>query len=164
MFLFFSPGKGYCASARKAGSLLLANVLRVAAVSMSSRLILFLGQLFVTAAATTGAWWWLTYDPLQVGHVHVKVWKGEERAPVASLALVAFLSWFLGRAVMGVYWIVIDCVMLCFFYDSDKDNRLPVSDRILGRWRNKDILADSDSDEEDGAGGAQRLHARKRIV
>ena len=49
---------------------------------------------------------------------------------MASLTLVAILSWFLGRAIMGVYWVVIDSVMMCFFYDSERDNSLPVSDRI----------------------------------
>ena len=132
---------------------------------MSSRLILFLGQLFVTAAATTGAWWWLTYDPLRLRQSYHKVWQGEERAPVASLVSVALLSWFLGRAVMGVYWVVIDCVMMCFFYDCDKDHSLPVSDRIRGRWRTKKILADTDSDEGDHAAEGRRpADARKRAV
>jgi len=157
-------GKGYCRSAHKAGSLLMANVLRVAAVSTSSRLILFLGQLFVTAAATTAAWWWLVYDPLQLGHTHVKVWRGEARAPVASLTLVALLSWFLGRAIMGVYWVVIDSVMMCFFYDSERDNSLPVSDRIQGRWRSKKILADSDDEADNGRSDLTQEHAHKRAV
>ena len=85
---------------------------------------------------------------------------------MASLVVVALLSWILGRAVMGVYWVVIDCVMMCFFYDHDKDHCLPVSDRIRGRWRSKKILADTDSDEGDHAaeGHRRRADARKRAV
>ena len=33
--------------------------------------------------------------------------------------------------------VVIDCVMMCFFYDSEKDRQLPTTDTIKGRWRKK---------------------------
>ena len=51
--------------------------------------------------------------------------------------IVAVCSWLLARAVMGVYWVVIDCVMMCFFYDSAKENPLPCTQAIQGRWLTK---------------------------
>ena len=147
-------GKGYCASARKTGSLLLANVMRVAAVSIASRVVLLLGQLFVCAAATIGAWWWLTYDPFGTRQAQVSL--GKNVPPVASLCVVALGSWLVGRAVMGVYWVVIDCVMMCFFYDSDKDRPLPTTNTILGRWRNKRIIIEEDEDWSDADAGGKR--------
>jgi len=47
---------------------------------VASRVVLFLGQLFVSAAATTGAWWWLTYDPLAAGTRQAKVSLGMDAA------------------------------------------------------------------------------------
>lgn len=61
-------GETYCYSTRTAFKLLLSNVLRVAAVSTTSLMLLFLGKLFVVASATAAAWAWIRFDPLaQVG-------------------------------------------------------------------------------------------------
>ena len=121
----------------------------VAAVSMASRLVLFLGQVFVCAASTAGVWWWLTYaQPRMEGDRAVL---GPDKPPVFSLIAVAFGSWLLARIVLGVYWVVIDSVMMCFFYDSEKANPLPCTDVIEGRWRSRRILDDRDNGQDSQA-------------
>jgi hypothetical protein len=98
-------GKGYCASARKAGSLLMSNVLRVAAVSIASHLVLFFGQVFMCAGATAAAWWWITYEPFAEPSAQAEQLSPKQRPPVVTLMAVAIGSWLLGRVVLGVYWV-----------------------------------------------------------
>jgi len=139
-------GEAYCWSARKAFSLLLANVLRVATVSTTSFLLLLLGRLFVVATAIAATWAYVRYDPFNE-HLNLA-----STTPIATLVVVGVLAWVIGRLFMNIYWVVIEAVLLCYFEDSDTTYPLHVTQTIGGRFVDGKILEDKpDRDARDRA-------------
>mmetsp|Transcript_28376 Transcript_28376/g.91793 ORF Transcript_28376/g.91793 Transcript_28376/m.91793 type:complete len:812 (+) Transcript_28376:657-3092(+) len=132
-------GESFCWSAKRAMSLLMANILRMAAVSMVGQMLLLMGRLLICGLLVACAYLYMKNDPLdQLSALH-------SSTPVATLILVFVLSWFVSGLFMGVYWLVLDCVMLCYFDDSSMDEPRPITMKIEGRWKRKKLLCFDDA-------------------
>ena len=118
-------GESYCWSAGRAFSLLMSNILRVAAVSVASMSLIIMGKLFITAACVLTAYAWLTNQAI-ARELNVR------DTPVTTLIVVGLSAWLIARLFLNVYVVVIDAVLLCFFEDSGSDKPLPTTRYIEG--------------------------------
>eukprot|EP00960_Hanusia_phi_P039250 753820-Hanusia_phi.AAC.3 len=93
---------------------------------MIGQLLLILGRLLICGLLVACAYLYMKHDPFdQLAELH-------SSTPVASLILIFVLSWLVSGLFMGVYWLVLDCVMLCYFDDSSSDDPRPFTIRIEG--------------------------------
>lgn len=146
-------GEGYCWSAGRAFSLLMSNILRVAAVSVASMSLIIMGKLFITAVCVLSAYAWLT-TPEVAKELNVV------DTPVTTLVVVGLAAWLIARLFLNVFVVVIDSVLLCFFEDSGSDKPLPTT-RFIGGVVKKEMLFDKDEDEERGGKRAKKVRGRR---
>ncbi|XP_041356726.1 choline transporter-like protein 1 [Gigantopelta aegis] len=99
-------GKNFCTSAKKAFTMLVTNVLRVAAINSIGDFILFLGKLGVMAAtAAFGIIWFKSRSDLHYFAIPV--------------LLVCVFAYFIAHCFLSVYEMVIDALFLCLCEDLD---------------------------------------------
>lgn len=102
-------GDSFCKSARRAFFLLLRNVLRVAAVSMVSSFVLFLGKLFVPAVTVFGFYVYLDYyqNLYQVSGI------------IGPLIFVSIIAYFISSMFSEVFEMGIETILFCFIADEE---------------------------------------------
>ncbi|XP_072016877.1 choline transporter-like protein 1 [Amphiura filiformis] len=102
-------GYSFCRAAHKAFSLIVSNVLRVAAINSVGDFILFLGKGAVVASVVVIGLELLKDKP----HVHYYA------VPIALAAVVAFI---ISHIFLSVYEMAIDTLFLCFCEDCDRND------------------------------------------
>ncbi|GAM17171.1 hypothetical protein SAMD00019534_003460 [Acytostelium subglobosum LB1] len=102
-------GYSFCKGARRGFSLIVSNVLRVAAVGVISSFILFLGRVFITVL-TVGA---SLYLFMEVDH---------DGFYIAPVILIGFIAFFISGGFMSVYDMAIDTMLLCFCEDCERND------------------------------------------
>eukprot|EP00276_Gloeochaete_wittrockiana_P000795 CAMPEP_0184672956 /NCGR_PEP_ID=MMETSP0308-20130426/86409_1 /TAXON_ID=38269 /ORGANISM="Gloeochaete witrockiana, Strain SAG 46.84" /LENGTH=573 /DNA_ID=CAMNT_0027120383 /DNA_START=56 /DNA_END=1777 /DNA_ORIENTATION=- len=107
-------GKSFCASAGNAAKLLLSNILRLAAISVISDFLLFLGKIAITASCTSLAFVWMSQDP------RYTTGTAKLNSVILPLVVVFLGSYTIATAFISVFDIAIDTIFLCFCADSAK--------------------------------------------
>lgn len=102
-------GDSFCKSARRAFFLILRNVLRVAAVSMVSSFVLFLGKLFVPAVTVFSFYVYLDYyhDQYQISGV------------IGPMIFVSIIAFFISSMFSEVFEMGIDTILFCYVADEE---------------------------------------------
>lgn len=111
-------GKGYCASAIRAITLIMNNILRVAAVNMIGDLILFLGKLAIALGSGALAFLMLEDEAYKTGEHKVS-------SPLLIVILCIFAGYLIASVFMAVVEMAIDTVLLAFCLDCEKHGGNP---------------------------------------
>ncbi|RLN87491.1 hypothetical protein BBJ28_00004806 [Nothophytophthora sp. Chile5] len=108
-------GHSFCASARDAFRILLSNMAQVGAVSTVTFLLLGAGKLAIALSCAIATFAYLEHDSARygVGGSH------ELSSPMAPILLALGLAWFVAAALLGVYEMAIDTILLCFCEDRE---------------------------------------------
>ncbi|GAM18465.1 hypothetical protein SAMD00019534_016400, partial [Acytostelium subglobosum LB1] len=102
-------GYSFCKGARRGFSLIVSNVLRVAAVSVISSFLLFLGRILITVV-TVGIAFYVLQRVDNSGFY------------VVPVILIGFIAFFIAGGFMSVYHMAIDTMLLCFCEDSERND------------------------------------------
>jgi len=106
-------GYNFCTAARRAFSLLLANILRVAVLNFMTGFIVFVIKLFVVAVVGCVAYYWIQNNSDLEDDLNY--WG----VLVFFICIVAFI---ISDIFLNVYDMTIDTLFLCFAEDSDRND------------------------------------------
>ncbi|EFA82487.1 solute carrier family 44 protein member 2 [Heterostelium album PN500] len=105
-------GYSFCKGARRGFSLIVSNVLRVAAVSVISAFLIFLGRLLITV--------------ITIGISFILLQRiAEDGFYVVPVIIIGFIAFFISGGFMSVYDMAIDTMLLCFCEDSERNDGSP---------------------------------------
>ena len=102
-------GSSFCASARRASSLIVKNILRFAVLNSIGDFVLFMGRLCVTLLVTLISVWVFRMDD-DLNHYAVPV------------ALVFVVAYFVSKLMFSVYESAVDTILLCFLEDVEEND------------------------------------------
>ncbi|KAF2073423.1 hypothetical protein CYY_005271 [Polysphondylium violaceum] len=105
-------GYSFCAGAKRGFTLILSNILRVAAVNMVGSFLMFLGRVFITAA-TVGISLYMLQKNTDLTFY------------VIPAILIGFIAFAISTGFMSVYDMAIDTILLCFCEDSERNDGSP---------------------------------------
>lgn len=113
-------GKGFCASARDALSLLMRNVVRVFVLDKVTDFLFFLSKVLLSIGVGVGTYYLQQWEQLYV-------WTGGERlhyylVPSIILAIATFI---VTSIFFNVYSMAVDTLFLCFLEDCERNDGSP---------------------------------------
>jgi len=106
-------GESFCASSKRAFSLIFRNILRVATINTIGDFMLFLGKVFISATAT------------MIGFVILDSDKSGDngvQSPLYPSIIIFIISYAIASAFMAVYEMAIDTILLCFCEDCERND------------------------------------------
>lgn len=126
-------GHPFCDSCCHGFKLLLSNLAQFALVACFSKVIVFLGKVFITGVGVTGLYFWLHYDPFFSAHTcddHIfgcdsdyqKIYGGPVSNKFFPLFVVSILCYVIASAFLHVYDLAIQTILLCFCEDYNVHN------------------------------------------
>ncbi|KAM3133915.1 hypothetical protein pb186bvf_014030 [Paramecium bursaria] len=107
-------GDAFFLAGIKAISLLVRNIDRVFVTHHLGGIIEFIGSLFVTAGITTYSYYLFTESKYEI--------KDVLSSPVGPMIIVGIVSYMIGRIFMCLYAMGVDCILLCYMDDCQKNN------------------------------------------
>eukprot|EP00004_Rigifila_ramosa_P018987 TRINITY_DN4792_c0_g1_i2.p1 TRINITY_DN4792_c0_g1~~TRINITY_DN4792_c0_g1_i2.p1 ORF type:complete len:603 (+),score=162.94 TRINITY_DN4792_c0_g1_i2:132-1940(+) len=105
-------GYSFCESSRRAFSLLLRNILRVATINTIGDFLLFLGKIFIGFLCSLIAFWILQENEGNNG----------VQNPLWPCLIVFLVSFSIGSVFMSVMEMTIDTILLCFCEDCERND------------------------------------------
>ncbi|XP_065371947.1 choline transporter-like 2 [Calliphora vicina] len=102
----------FCASSKKAFSLITQNILRVYAVDKVSDFLFFLSKLLVTGCTSLTTYYALNAFP-EVAGIHY---------PVVPVVLVAIIAYVMAHFIFSTYSMAVDTLFFCFLEDSTEND------------------------------------------
>ena len=126
-------GHPFCDSCCHGFKLLLANLAQFVLVACFSKVIVFLGKVFITGLGVFGLYFWLHYDPFFSAHTcdeHMfgcdsdaqKIYGGTVSNKFFPLFVVSILCFTIASAFLHVYDLAIQTILLCFCEDYNVHN------------------------------------------
>lgn len=101
-------GKGFCSGAKDGFFLIARNILRIGALQVVSGILLFLGKVFVTSAASASSYYFLT-----------SYYSDQLNGFIAPVILVMFIAWATASMFMSVFHMAADTLIVCFITDEE---------------------------------------------
>eukprot|EP00281_Chroomonas_sp_CCMP1168_P006014 CAMPEP_0206259920 /NCGR_PEP_ID=MMETSP0047_2-20121206/26781_1 /ASSEMBLY_ACC=CAM_ASM_000192 /TAXON_ID=195065 /ORGANISM="Chroomonas mesostigmatica_cf, Strain CCMP1168" /LENGTH=890 /DNA_ID=CAMNT_0053686905 /DNA_START=131 /DNA_END=2803 /DNA_ORIENTATION=- len=107
-------GHYFCRAAFKGFSLLMRNIMRVAAINMVAGVLLTIGKLFICLATLALCYGISTVLAADLGLV--------DGPPFLSLVMITIIGWFIGSSFMGTFEAAVDTIFLSFLHDQEVNN------------------------------------------